>query len=245
MGINERIATLNYFCTLYQNLPSIKDIAADDRACKVSKYLNIPHWKIITPSDVMRDHSNVSLFLKSAGPSIISPLTLSNQLMGFIFRSIHDKSYNILSLNNLYFYSSYRTMCYVLNNNIPYGTPYLFSEGMFDSECLSQIYPLSFSYLTSGISDVLAQFLSMMTNNVIMLTDNDTAGNNGFDKSSSILSKYNVKCMRLAISTEFKDAGDLLDQVVSSGKPANQNLHIQLLSNSVDSLFSNYGIIRI
>ena len=91
------------------------------------------------------------------------PLTISSVIMGFGFRNLEISDYRIVSLTPLYFYTSHKTLGYLSDHWVTYGTPFCFSEGLFDAEYISLLYPLSFAYLTSSINDYVAQFFSMLT----------------------------------------------------------------------------------
>lgn len=81
------------------------------------------------------------------------------------------------------------------------------TEGLLDAEAFQQItgYPYVMAYLTSSVSTKLAQFLSLMCNEVIVIPDNDEYGKKNMQYTEKALTNFGVRCKFL----EFNDVKDM------------------------------------
>jgi hypothetical protein len=217
--------------SIYNNLPLLKDMNSNDRYVVIAKKLNLYRFKVITFQDIDRSEGYLYNFLVNNGPSMIYPLVMSHCLLGYNVRTIAVKDFRCLPVSPFYLYSSHTAIEYLNSKLLPYNTPLMFSEGAIDSDFLSTIYPLSFSYMTSGINSITSQFISTLTSRIIVVPDNDRAGSDGEKKTIYNMKKHGVKVDVLRVDSSFKDSGEVLDALIRGDIRAEievQRLKIQL-----------------
>lgn len=92
-----------------------------------------------------------------------------------------------------------------------YGEPIALLEGVADAEAFSYLtgYPWVIAYLRSWIGPHLAAFLASLTNQVLVIPDNDPAGQSGYPKIHKNLTAFGMKVDRM--DTTPKDFREVFD----------------------------------
>jgi len=131
--------------------------------------------------------------------------------LGLLFRNVADKDFKIASRykTRVAFYVSQR-----FEENLSqfwYGRPIVLLEGLLDVEAFAYLtdYPFIMGYLTSRVNDATAAFISTLTDKVLLVPDNDSAGRRSVSKSKVSLKAFNVQST--VLSTQAKDFGNVLE----------------------------------
>ena len=103
----------------------------------------------------------------------------------------------------------------MIDPNYTYGTPIVLTEGIYDADVLRQIYPNVMATLTSNITVMMAETLSLMTDHVIVAFDSDDAGVSGFDKVYKRMTRINPDCVvkKLPVFPGDKDVGTMEEKI--------------------------------
>lgn len=136
----------------------------------------------------------------------IIPLEIKpNEVYGFMVRG-YTKSYNVFRLTSdlpvifgLYSFEDFK-----------FGEqPIILTEGVKDAIVLKTIYPYSLSLNTSGLTSNSLQFVKGLTNNFILIYDNDNAGHEAIKRDKETLRE--LGCRVVDILPVFKDVGKYID----------------------------------
>lgn len=95
-----------------------------------------------------------------------------------------------------------------------FGDPIVLAEGILDAECVVEMsgFPYVLAYLRSAVSVALMAWLSLLTRRVIVIPDNDAAGEKGVGQNNRkidwLANMFGVQVQVLRLF-ESKDAGDV------------------------------------
>lgn len=173
----------------------------------------------ITYRDDIPEDEALKSYIKNNRASIIFPVSLMTEHVGYVCRNIQDKSFYVTSRLPGF----YMTNAFLENiENFTYGTKILLCEGAVDAEWCSQHYPYTIAYLTSSVSTKISKILSLFTNQFAICPDNDSAGKKGAARSRAALNSNGAEVEYINLPHQVKDAGDLF-------LPEN-SLHAQIFS---------------
>lgn len=129
---------------------------------------------------------------------------ISNKVVGLTFRTITGaKDFLTWGNNKGNFYNLGK-----LEDNFSFGRPIILVEGLLDCDVVKQIYKNTVAVLTSSLTKNQVATLTRLTNNIILLLDNDEAGENGTRKTMYLLKgKCHVSVVKHYPT--LKDAGDI------------------------------------
>lgn len=139
-----------------------------------------------------------------------------------VFRSLLTKDFMTITQP----YTSLKNIPFGLSNfygrlngvtDFKYGMPIVLVEGLKDCLAMQSIYPFAIAMQTNRLNKGLRMVLKQITNNLVMLYDNDDAGRKGaFYDSKDLASDF--KCVRLRHYVYdsrkhkvFKDIGELFE----------------------------------
>lgn len=218
---------LEELSNVYRRLTPLSKFNGEEKWVKISQAVNLSIARVITPAHVGEGSTSyVKDFIISVGPCAMFPIQFSTTLFGFVFRALNEKAFSTFSLTPLYLYSSTTTLKHFSDRcSYGYGYPFLVSEGFMDAELLGGIWPVSLGMMTSHISDYQAQFISMFTNRVILVPDNDDAGDRGVEASERNLGQYGIHMQVVRIPKTYEDPGDLLHKLVVDSNPIHRNVY--------------------
>ena len=167
---------------------------------KMSARKNIPAEKVLCPS---------CLYLGTH-------LGFGCHPRGYLFRQLDPKLFLTDDDGVQAFYSSQAFDDQVLQYRRT--RPIFMLEGVLDVEVFSEItgYPYVMGYLTSSVPHNLAMMLTMLTNKVILVPDNDLDGKKNWGRenlphSLNFLKRFGVQTDVLQFD-DFKDFGDVWSQ---------------------------------
>lgn len=171
----------------------------------------------------------IQRFIETHKTVLIAPC-IFGRLIGYFVKDVSSHLFRIYTATRVKLYSTYEAC-----KKFPYvyGKPFLLSEGPKDANVLSYFYPYSFSYLGGAVSGDTAEFISMMTNKVILAPDMDDAGDRGYKVSLSNFRKNNVSVSKLDLP--FKDPGVAIENLIK-GDPTGMD-YLRGLVNSALSIY--------
>lgn len=137
----------------------------------------------------------------------IIPLEIMpEKVYGFILRG-YEKHYTVFRLTNslpvlfgLYDFKDFE-----------FGTsqPIILTEGVKDALVLKTIYPYTISLNTAGLTVNSIQVVSSLSNNFILIYDNDKPGKEASQRDIDLLTE--LGCKAINIIPTFKDVGKYID----------------------------------
>lgn len=176
----------------HYNLPNYRIISSGEMAIR-GKDLDIPYYV----REFSRQHNEVIMMCN----------IINKEISGIIFRALDEKVFTNYGLGKGNFYGIGQ-----LDDNFKYGDLIVLVEGAIDRDvCSLFITKNCLSVLTSTITNNQLQVLENLTNKVLLLLDNDEAGNNGEVQTKRKLNQVGITCYTINKSEIIKDLGDLLE----------------------------------
>ena len=163
------------------------------RIKKVGIYSNdfSENKKYLFLSEMVKNVPNI----ERLSPALVTYLGFKQKPSGVLFRSIVEKKFKIYPFlsSKLVFYVSESFENQI--EKFKYGTPIVLLEGILDVEAFVYLiqYPYVLGYLTSNVSFILAGVFSSFTDKILLIPDNDKAGNEGKKKSLYNFERFDVK----------------------------------------------------
>ncbi len=159
--------------------------------------------------------------------ALMYPLGFFDVVTGFGLRSLTDKKFCVYSTIPFALYTSYPAIVY--RHGFEFGTPIILTEGVKDAEVVAMRYAYTFSLQGSTVSAQLAEFLSMFTNTVIIVSDKDEAGDKGRKTTTSRLKKHKVQSHYVFFPGKWKDIAEIYEEA------------LDFSSNAIDALKTIYN----
>lgn len=189
-----------------------------DKLNKSNKYLYFAYkykfnnYKLISSGELLIRGKDLNIpdyvkqFISIHKEALMIANIFNNQVVSIIFRTIKgDKEFIKLGYSKSLFYGLGD-----LSKDFKFGDPILLVEGNLDRDRMSVIYKNTLGITTSSISSSQLQLLENLTNNFILMLDNDEAGIKG-SKNTFYKLKDLGKVKILNHEPHLKDAGDLID----------------------------------
>lgn len=182
-----------------------------------NKYLHLAykckfkHYKLITGGEILIKGRGLDIpefvkaFIANNNQVLMMANIISGKVVGLTFRTVEGpKDFLTWGNNKGNFYGLGQ-----LSPSFKYGDPIILVEGLMDCDVIKQYYPNTMAVLTSGLTKNQVAVLTRLTNNVILMLDNDEAGERGTvlseraikDKCMVKIFKHHPKC---------KDPGDIV-----------------------------------
>ena len=187
-----------------------------------NKYLHLAyknkykHYRLITSGElfIKGKHLDVPEFVKAFVQNNNQVLMMANiisgKVVGITFRTIEGpKDFLTWGNNKGNFYGLGQ-----MNTSFKYGDPIILVEGLMDCDVIKQYYPNTLAVLTSGLTKNQTAVITRLTNKVVLMFDNDSAGEDGTKSSIRALKdKCDVKVFKHHPSC--KDPGDIIDKEIN------------------------------
>lgn len=104
-----------------------------------------------------------------------------------------------------------------------YTDPIVVVEGTVDADVLASVEPNTVACLTSGLSRVNMEIITMLTNHVILAYDNDETGQKAVRRDSYLLRERGIRVSTLKHPLGHKDPGDVAQDMLEG-----QDLEVQM-----------------
>ena len=195
--------------------------------------LHLQHYKLISYPELIvkgryiRVPEYVKVFIQKHSEVIMVANIINNRVVGLTFRTIGKvKDFSTWGNNKGLFYG-----LGALSPDFKYGQPIILVEGLLDCDVIKQFYPNVMAVLTNSLTKLQVDVLKYLTNNVIMLLDNDNAGIQGTKESMKSLGKSLI-VRTLSHYPSLKDAGDLVKCEIN--KDPNYNFIYQYYKTMIE-----------
>ena len=175
-------------------------------------YVNkFTHYKLITYGEIFIKARNLNMpefvrsFIQNKNQVLMMANIISGKVVGLTFRTVEGpKDFLTWGNNRGNFYGLGQ-----LSPDFKYGDPIVLVEGLMDCDVVKQFYPNTLAVLTATLTKNQVAVLTRLTNNVILMLDNDDAGQQGTKKSiRSIQDKCSIRVFNHY--PKLKDAGDIV-----------------------------------
>ena len=179
----------------------------------IASHYNLPNYRIVSSGELNVRCKDLDIpyyvrdFVKQHNEVIMMCNMINTEISGIIFRALDEKVFTNYGLGkgNLYGIGQ-------LDNDFKYGDLLVLVEGAIDRDvCSLFITKNCLSVLTSTITKNQLQVLQNLTNKVLLILDNDEAGNNGEELAKKKLKSIGITCYTINKAPFIKDLGDLLD----------------------------------
>lgn len=186
-----------------------------------NKYLHLAykcklqHYRLLTSGELLIKGRNldvpefVKAFIQNNSEVLMMANIIAGKVVGITFRTVKGpKDFLTWGNNKGNFYG-----LGMLEKDFKYGTPIILVEGLLDCDVVKQYYPNTLAVLTSGLTKNQTAVLTRLTNRVILMLDNDDAGETGtFLSNKAIKDKCIVRVFKH--HAKCKDPGDLIDMEI-------------------------------
>lgn len=196
----------------------------NEEKASINKYtylawkFKFPHYKILNLRQVMLNGLHLSMpkylldFISEQGEVLL----IANIIEGFIplvqLRSLHgEKKFSVLGSQSKLFYG----LGY-LDKNFKYGDWIVIVEGIADADLCRGLYPNVLATMTSRITKSQFEVLKLLTNNIILIGDNDIPGKKGTKANKQLIQKEGMNARIIFQYGNFKDIGELGDLLLAN-----------------------------
>ena len=188
----------------------------------IASHYNLPNYRVISSGEMNIRGKDLDIpfyvreFARQHGEVVMMCNIINTEVSGIIFRALDEKVFTNYGLGkgNLYGIGQ-------LDENFRYGDLIVLVEGAIDRDvCSLFITKNCLSVLTSTVTKNQLQVLQNLTNKVLLLLDNDEAGNKGTYNTKRKLNSIGINAIIIKKSNKIKDLGDLIPLMQSSPNKA-------------------------
>ncbi len=140
------------------------------------------------------------------GGFVLLPNFIGDEINYIVFRSVANKDFFVCGYSLKLPYG-----IGAIKEDFSYGDYLLVVEGPYDRDCIMEVFPNTVAVLSAGLSLFQKEVLKTLTNNILLLYDNDSVGRGAAIRDKQALYKENVYATILKQHPELKDTGDLGD----------------------------------
>jgi len=169
-------------------------------------YNNLIEIKYLDVNDIFKHKTPINNFVVEHGSVLLIPNIINGKLADLTIKALNSK--HILKFNNV-------NLPYNIGNleNFRYGDPLIIVEGIADVGGFKLIDPKIpvVALRTNSISKDAYKVYESITNNIILLLDNDKAGNTQIAKLQLKLKEIGIHSTVVNQYNTIKDTGDIAD----------------------------------
>ena len=204
-------------------LYKISEEVSEEKA-SINKYtylawkFKFPHYRILNLKQVMLNglHTRMPKYLLDFISEQGEVLLIANIIEGFIpliqLRSLYgEKKFSVVGSQSKLFYG----LGY-LDSNFKYGDWVVIVEGIADADLCRGLYPNVLATMTSRITKSQFEVLKLLTNNIILIGDNDIPGKKGTKANKQLIQKEGMNARIIFQYGDFKDIGELGDSLLNN-----------------------------
>ena len=185
-----------------------------------AKMYSLNNYRVITSGELLIRGKDLNIptyikeFVKNNNEVLLLANYVGDEVSGIIYRGIEEKSFINHGFGKGNFYGIGD-----LDPTFKYGDLIVLVEGTIDRDvCNNLITKNCLSILTSSVSYNQAKVLKYLTNKVLLLLDNDEAGNNGTKQTKKKLNSLGIAVKVIKKSNKIKDLGDIADMMMKNDK---------------------------
>lgn len=205
------MSNLDKFYKKLKSVPS--NLVTNDKYVFLIKN-NILKAKYIHASDIFNiDSAQLKTYVFENEKVLVFPISIDNKLISLFIKGIDTRS-NPLKVNATHIPYGID----LFSNNFRYGDPIIIVEGIADLGAMKLLDPTLnvIAMLSNSLSKEACNFINKLTNNFVVITDNDKAGEIGFNTLRKRLEGSNVR--RVENYSYLDDPGNILDLLITYKK---------------------------
>lgn len=213
--------TLGEIYSLTRPVPTT--LAADNKYILLSQ--GIIETGYLDINDILLKSTPLDSYIKEFGQVLVFPNKCNGEIINLLVRPLNGKA-AMLKLGN-------NALPYNIGNfskDFKYGDPIILVEGIADLGAIKlldntlNVVAMQSASLPREHYDVIASF----TNKVIILNDNDKAGNTAKRKMIQTFKEYNITTKFVEQYSGLKDTGEILDKVLLYRRTKNADIQTDI-----------------
>lgn len=182
-----------------------------------NKY-NITNYRVISSGELLVRGKDLDIpmyikeFLKNNQEVLLLANFINDEVTGIVLRGIYEKAFINYGFGKGNFYGLGD-----LDPTFKYGDLLVLVEGTMDRDVCSKLITKNcLSVLTSTVSNNQAKVIKYLTNKVLLLLDNDEAGNRGTATTKKRLESLGISVYVINKSNKIKDLGDIITMMMNN-----------------------------
>lgn len=191
---------------LYQLGKNIPESLVNKNKYTWLAHKNLLELKYLDINDIFKHKTPINNFVVEHGSVLLIPNIINGQLADLTIKALNSK--HILKFNNV-------NLPYNIGHlkNFKYGDPLIIVEGIADVAGFKLIDPDMpvVALRTNSISKASYKIYESITNNVVLLLDNDKAGQTQVAKLQLKLKESGIYSSVISQYNNLKDTGDIVD----------------------------------
>jgi hypothetical protein len=195
----------------------------------ITNYRRVSLGDIVSHGMLQRIPESLLKFINRYGEVLVIAHVLAADVYSLTFRAIESKDFTTYGSQS-FFYGSGD----LANTAFIYGDPIVLVEGILDRDALNGVYPYIMSTLSSSMSLVQLEILEVLTNNVILMYDNDVRGQDGVLRDIGKLKPWGIEVFTINHPGGVKDSGTLAEYHFQGELSKEEELRNYYLKNIED-----------
>lgn len=211
-------------------LEEIYDLGQDipDFLKNHNKYTWLAYHKLLSLryidiNDILNKKTPINSFVMQHGAALLIPNIVHNKIVDMTIKALNSGA--TIKYKNI-------SLPYNIGNfkDFKYGDPIYVVEGVADVAGLKLVEPNInvIALQTNTISNEMLSIYKALTNNIVLLLDNDKAGQVQYGKLKRKLNELGINTFFFKQFGSFKDTGEIVDLVMSYKKTGSEHLLTEL-----------------
>ena len=183
-------------------------------------HYGLKNYRLITSGELLVRGKGLDIpifvkeFVKNNNEVMLLANMVGNEVSSIVYRGVYEKSFINHGFGKGNFYGIGD-----LSPDFKYGDLIVLLEGTMDRDVCNQFITKNcLSVLTSTVSHNQARVLKCLTNKVLLLLDNDDAGNRGTQATKRKLNSLGITVYVINKSNAIKDLGDIVPLLMENKK---------------------------
>lgn len=183
-------------------------------------HYGLKNYRLITSGELLVRGKGLDIpifvkeFVKNNNEVMLLANMVGSEVSSIVYRGVYEKSFINHGFGKGNFYGIGD-----LSPDFKYGDLIVLLEGTMDRDVCNQFITKNcLSVLTSTVSHNQARVLKCLTNKVLLLLDNDEAGNRGTQATKRKLNSLGITVYVINKSNAIKDLGDIVPLLMENKK---------------------------
>jgi|GEM_PF-3761182 len=219
---------------IYEKARTIPESIKDTNKYTFFGYNKVIPIKYMSVNDTFEIQTSLNDFIRSSGDILLFPNIIDGEITDLFIRSIKNKSaFLTYRESDIPYGAGY------INEKFKYGNPLFVVEGIGDYGALKLIYPSInvVAMMSNSIPNSMYDIYAGITNNIVLLPDNDSAGLFQVNLIRKEFKKRDVTVTVIKQFSNLKDTGDIADMILEYKKEKND-----YIKNKIDLAIKYYKL---